>query len=251
MMARPKRNRIIRHRPLMKGFKPFGIRYLDSEKVYILPEEYEVMKLLDYDGMTQEDAALMMNVSRPTITRIYQNFREKVAKAFVENASILFEDEGTIHEYVDEYYCNDCKRFFDVKSGEEVKHCVYCGSENITLKKSIDMKTINYEPGYGFGGGRGRGRGLGRGRGYGRGYHAHDDHHEHHHGNHDDDDHLHMGPEGYCICVKCGTRYEHIPGVPCKDRRCEKCGTALVREGSEHHRLILERLKKKQQNNDE
>ena len=244
-MARPRRHKTLRHAPVMKGYKPFGVRYIDSEKVYILPEEYEVMKLIDYDGLTQEEAALMMKVSRPTITRIYQSYRKKISEAFVENKSILFE---TVNEYstlVDEYYCENCKSFFDVPHNTEVNHCIHCGSENVKPIKSIDMKTINFEPGFGFGGGRGRGRGFGRGRDYGEGH----GHHRHH----DDDEHLHMGPTGYCICVKCGARYEHIPGTPCKERRCEKCGTALVREGSEHHRLILEKLKKKEQkdNNDE
>ena len=234
-MARPKRYRHIRHKPVMKGFKPFGIRYVDSEKVYILPEEYEAMKLIDFDGLTQEEAAYQMKVSRPTITRIYQNYRRKIAEAFVENKSILFESADELTYDTVTYYCNDCGKSFEISNNSEIRHCVYCGSNNITLKKSTDMKTINFEPGFGFGGGRGRGHGQGRGRGR----HLH--HGEHHH----DDDHLHMGPTGYCICPKCGKRYEKIAGVPCTEMRCEECGSALVREGSEHHKLILERQKKK------
>jgi len=239
-MSRPKHNRKIRHLPLVKGFKPFGVPYAFNEKIYILPEEYEAMKLIDYDGYTQEEAAVFMNISRPVVTRIYQSCREKIAKSIVENKTIIFEtlDNSSNVEYVKEYYCHDCKNFFDIPHDEEVKHCIYCGSENITLKNKTTMKAINFESGFGRGGGRGYG--YGRGGGRGRGFHSH-----HHH----DDNHLHMGAEGYCICVKCGTRYEHIPGVPCRERRCEKCGTALVREGSEHHRLILEKLKRKENNN--
>jgi len=231
-MARHKSNKFLRHKPKIKGFKPFGIKCYESEKVYILPEEYEVMRLLDYNGLTQEEASVLMKVSRPTITRIYQSFREKVAKAFIENCSVLFEKDSEKNIYVDEYYCSDCKQFFDVKSGDNVKHCIFCGSENIILKKSINMRTINFEHGFGGGRGRGSGKGLGKGR----------------FGHHDENNRNNLGPEGYCICVKCGSKYEHIPGTPCKERRCEKCGTALVREGSEHHRLILEKLKKKQNN---
>lgn len=52
-----------------------------------------------------------------------------------------------------------------------------------------------------------------------------------------------MGPAGFCVCPKCGFRKEHLPGVPCVEERCPSCGVALVREGSEHDRLIRERKK--------
>jgi NAD-dependent SIR2 family protein deacetylase len=45
-----------------------------------------------------------------------------------------------------------------------------------------------------------------------------------------------MGSGGYCVCVQCGVRVPHRRGVPCLDERCPKCGRALLREGSEHHR---------------
>lgn len=54
-----------------------------------------------------------------------------------------------------------------------------------------------------------------------------------------------LGPGGYCLCPKCGHRHEHRPGVPCLEERCPKCGTPLVREGSEHHRLIEEKKEQK------
>jgi len=49
------------------------------------------------------------------------------------------------------------------------------------------------------------------------------------------------GPRGHCICLACGTRKPHRPGVRCTDERCPKCGKALVREGSAHHRARLEK----------
>jgi len=47
-------------------------------------DEYETIRLLDYEGLMQEEAAERMNVSRPTLTRIYENARKTMAKAFVE-----------------------------------------------------------------------------------------------------------------------------------------------------------------------
>lgn len=38
------------------------------------------------------------------------------------------------------------------------------------------------------------------------------------------------GPSGYCLCPQCGHREPHERGVPCVERGCPHCGTAMVRE---------------------
>jgi len=38
------------------------------------------------------------------------------------------------------------------------------------------------------------------------------------------------GPVGTCLCPKCGHREPHGRGVPCTQRQCPKCGTAMTRE---------------------
>ncbi len=43
--------------------------------------------------------------------------------------------------------------------------------------------------------------------------------------------------------MHCGTRIPHREGIPCRTERCPECGAAMLREGSEHHRLALERKK--------
>lgn len=53
-----------------------------------------------------------------------------------------------------------------------------------------------------------------------------------------------MGPGGFCICSKCGYKKPHEAGIPCRDEKCPKCGTKMVREGSYHHKLIEEKKKK-------
>jgi predicted Fe-Mo cluster-binding NifX family protein len=64
--------------------------------------------------------------------------------------------------------------------------------------------------GVGPGGGQGQGRG-GQGRGRMGGP-------------------LAGGAGGTCLCPKCGHREPHERGVPCVQKQCPKCGTAMTRE---------------------
>lgn len=75
-MPRPKQNRKISNPPLMQGFKPYGIPQNMLSSVSLLYDEYEAIRLLDYEGLNQDQAAARMNVSRPTLTRIYEQGRQ-------------------------------------------------------------------------------------------------------------------------------------------------------------------------------
>jgi len=37
------------------------------------------------------------------------------------------------------------------------------------------------------------------------------------------------GPEGFCVCPKCGTKMKHQRGMPCDSVKCPQCGTAMNR----------------------
>ena len=81
-MPRPKRPRHILSRPIASKFKPTGI---DSKEEIILSlEEFEAIRLIDYEGMDQSQAAEVMNVSRQTVGRILKIGRYKLSKSIVE-----------------------------------------------------------------------------------------------------------------------------------------------------------------------
>jgi hypothetical protein len=40
---------------------------------------------------------------------------------------------------------------------------------------------------------------------------------------------LGAGPEGACVCPKCGHHEPHKRGEPCNQKTCPKCGTKLTR----------------------
>ena len=127
-MPRPKRKRLIELPPLVDGFKPFGVPISDLEPIILLYEEYEAMRLTDYEGLHQEAAAEKMNVSRPTFTRIYERARQSVAKAFVEGKVIMIEG-GDFHSTNNWYKCNACNKLNISK--KELVECNYCEAENL------------------------------------------------------------------------------------------------------------------------
>ena len=56
----------------------------EGEAVSLTVEEYEALRLLDYLGLNQEEAAARMGVARTTVQRIYAQARRKLASFLVE-----------------------------------------------------------------------------------------------------------------------------------------------------------------------
>ncbi len=128
-MPRKKRNRRIQMPPVIKGMSVFGVRGRKSNEVILNIEEYETIRLLDYQNLTQEEAATLMDVSRPTLTRIYEEARNKVATAFVEGRDLLFKG-GDFYFEKDWYKCNSCQASFSDYSGD-AKNCPVCTSVQV------------------------------------------------------------------------------------------------------------------------
>jgi len=86
-MARPPKCRSICSMPMVKEFGPLDI---ESSGIIVLNlDEYEVLRQLDYIHFTQEKCANKMNVSRTTVTRMYESARTKIAEAIVTGKKIV------------------------------------------------------------------------------------------------------------------------------------------------------------------
>jgi predicted DNA-binding protein (UPF0251 family) len=73
-------------------FKPCGIPGHSLERVYLNKDEMEAIRLSDYLGLYQEDAAKEMDVSRPTFSRILASARKKIALALIEGKTLEIEN---------------------------------------------------------------------------------------------------------------------------------------------------------------
>lgn len=127
-MARTKKDRLIQMAPHFGGFAPIGVLSESHNEVLINFEEYEALNLCDYELLTQAEAAVLMNISRPTFTRIYESVRRKIAKAFIEGSPIHF--EGGNVAFDNWYKCNTCQITFSLIS-EGDKCCPFCKSNMI------------------------------------------------------------------------------------------------------------------------
>ena len=131
-MPRPKNCRRIVSPPLMTGFKPIGVPRSQIDDVILQYDEYEAIRLLDYEGLVQEEAAEMMNVSRPTLTRIYDNARKTIAKAFVEGKAIVI-DGGNVDFGKMWFRCKKCNKLIDgIDNHIPCKNCKSYGNNELT-----------------------------------------------------------------------------------------------------------------------
>ena len=60
----------------------------NPESIYIEPAELEALRLVDLEGLSQEEAGERMGVSRGTIWRLVQSARKKTAQALSEGRPI-------------------------------------------------------------------------------------------------------------------------------------------------------------------
>lgn len=86
-MARPSRCRRICTEPAYDSFRPEGIS--GETSVVLTLDEYEVIRLIDLETLTHEQCAKRMDISRTTVTEIYETARRKLADCIVNGRPLL------------------------------------------------------------------------------------------------------------------------------------------------------------------
>lgn len=190
-MPRPRRSRRVFGEPQFRCFRPE--EGTDMEPVLITLDEFESVRLKDYQKIQQKKAAELMGISQPTFHRTLSSAREKIAKALVEGKIIKIKG-GICMSDEKRYRCSKCG--FEWHSPtKEYDNCPDCGSEEIVVLKSDEAQNIG-QPGMGM---RRSFGGPGR----------------------------RAGPPSVCRCTECGYETEKTPGIPCRENKCPKCGGSM------------------------
>jgi uncharacterized protein len=95
-----RRARWIDFNPSHTCFKPCGVRGRGLDTVELRADEFEVLRLMDYEGLYQEECAQRMGISRPTVSRMAAEARRKVADALLHGKRLLIatEPSATVRE---------------------------------------------------------------------------------------------------------------------------------------------------------
>ena len=89
-MPRPKKHRKVCHFPRNMAFLPEEAGE-NPEPVILTVDEYETIRLMDREGLSQEECGQRMNIARTTVQMIYTASRKKLADALVEGRPIRIE----------------------------------------------------------------------------------------------------------------------------------------------------------------
>ena len=90
-MSRPCRCRHVRCCPDADYFKPRGVPADELDEIILTLDELEAVRLADFDGCYQEEAARVMKVSRQTFGNIIKSAHKKIADALLRGKALKIE----------------------------------------------------------------------------------------------------------------------------------------------------------------
>jgi predicted DNA-binding protein (UPF0251 family) len=106
-MPRPPRSRRVHGPPRFVSFKPAGIPRRQLERLCLRVDEFEALRLADYEGLDQEDAARAMDISPATFSRLIASARFSLIRAIVEGKALEI-DGGKVNYVHTLHRCGDC-----------------------------------------------------------------------------------------------------------------------------------------------
>ncbi len=131
-MPRPPKCRTVNSHPVATIFKPAGIPKVNLEEIVLTLDEFEALRLTDFLGLYQDDAAASMQVSRQTLGNILVEARRKVADCLVNGKALRIEG-GNVNMNERIFECLGCAHRWPVSYGvNRPNTCPACGSDTIT-----------------------------------------------------------------------------------------------------------------------
>lgn len=124
-MPRPCKRRRVCAMPACKRFGPKGTPTGNNKAIAMTVDEYETVRLIDLEGLTQEECAVRMNVARTTAQAIYNSARAKIAECLVDSRELRIEggEYDICNGNMESCGCPHCRRQFchNNNEGEEEK----------------------------------------------------------------------------------------------------------------------------------
>ncbi|MPW25635.1 DUF134 domain-containing protein [Alkalibaculum sp. M08DMB] len=108
-MPRPRKWRKVCCLPESNLYGPLNGSHIENEIIIMTVEEYETIRLIDLEGLTQEECSEKMQVARATVQNIYKDARSKIAESLV-NGNILKIEGGDYKLYSENERVNSCGR---------------------------------------------------------------------------------------------------------------------------------------------
>ena len=138
-MPRRKQFRKVSKEPLISIFKPAGIPAKELEEIFISVDEFEAVRLADFEGMNQREASDVMHVSQPTFNRILTSARRKIAETIVRGIVLRIEGgEYVLPCDIRVFECEKCGNTIDAPLGQpRPRTCPQCGSNSLYRKKIL------------------------------------------------------------------------------------------------------------------
>ena len=144
-MTRRMKCRTVDFLPATDSFLPEGKDRKTTSEYVLKIEELEAMRLKDVMGLSQEECAEKMNVSRQTFQKIIDTARNKVALALVEGTGIRIAGGSFITRKC-KIMCMDCGYTYEPSFEDDKMACPQCGSRKIQcMQKNTHCMKLCWE----------------------------------------------------------------------------------------------------------
>jgi uncharacterized protein len=118
-MPRPRKWRHVCCEPQHRRFGPLD-EPTEVNTIMMSVEEYETLRLIDVEKLTQEECALRMEVARTSVTKMYDEARTKASLALVEGRPLRIEG-GDYRVYTDEDRWPRCRQHQRWKTNQDTR----------------------------------------------------------------------------------------------------------------------------------
>jgi len=126
-VPRPKKRRRVSGVPPHRQFGPHRKnKEAVAEAIFLSVDEYETLRLIDYQRKTQKEASEIMGVSRTTVQAIYDKARMNVTTSLVEGKNIVIDGGDYVYE---------APKAYRVKTPGKTKHDYASESETVDIGK--------------------------------------------------------------------------------------------------------------------